>query len=338
MNVDVSKLDWTQPEFNNDYSNAINELGRKLDSSDLKAELIQYARTIGREDDAYAVPAKNVSTAGKIAYCLNRGAKLEDRSVQKILDMLDNSREKTDVEPISDELPESARSKFLFNYTTCTGLIDNAISMAISGRLDVKNIGDEVRNIIRKYGNGKAQIIKQLERDYQENFEEIKKDPIVKSWSKPTSLVLDVLQLMSNSGKTKIKKNKLGGAIDRKGAKAASKVTYNTADVNLGINSAHPQSVVGASVAVIFNTKNRHCEVYQAKAGEKLSIQGARITNFDEKLSIGKTLRNPEESLPHFSKAGNLRRLEVLMSGVNGKVWELTGKLNKNTLILKVLQ
>ena len=51
---------------------------------------------------------------------------------------------------------------------------------------------------------------------------------------------------------------------DRKGEKAASKVSYKDEDMNLGIRSVDPTNVVGAVAAVLYNSKNRHCEIYFA--------------------------------------------------------------------------
>ena len=124
---------------------------------------------------------------------------------------------------------------------------------------------------------------------------------------------------------------------DRKGERAAAKVNYKDTDTNLGIDSVLPTNLIGSDAAVIYNTKNRHCEVYFAETGKKLSITGAKITNFDVEKSQGRTLRKPEQDLPHWSRASNARRLEVLLEQFNGKKWSVAGKLNRNTMILAVI-
>ena len=87
----------------------------------------------------------------------------------------------------------------------------------------------------------------------------------------------------------------------------------------------------------MFNTKNRHCEVYRAKEGTKLSINGSRIVNFDDAISIGKTIRKPAQDLVHWISASSVRRLEILSNDINGKKWQVSGKINKNCMIIKIL-
>jgi hypothetical protein len=50
-----------------------------------------------------------------------------------------------------------------------------------------------------------------------------------------------------------------------------------------------------------------------------------------------KTLRKPEEILPHWSKASTLTRLFVLGNTIRGKQHELTGKVTTHHVILKVM-
>ena len=125
--------------------------------------------------------------------------------------------------------------------------------------------------------------------------------------------------------------------VDRKGEKAATKITYKDEDGDLGITSIDPVNAVGSQAVVVYNTRSKHIEVYRAVAGSALSFQGARITNFDTAISMGRTLRKPESDLAHWTRATTIRRLEVLIDGIKGKKWEVTGKLNRNTMIIKVL-
>ena len=123
----------------------------------------------------------------------------------------------------------------------------------------------------------------------------------------------------------------------RKGEKAASNLKHKDEDVVLGIKSVNPTNIVGASAVVIYNTKNRHIDIYVAKQDQQLSIKGTKIENFDEKASQGKIVRKPENALQMWVKATTIKRLEILRDSIKGKPWELTGKINSNHIILKVL-
>jgi hypothetical protein len=124
---------------------------------------------------------------------------------------------------------------------------------------------------------------------------------------------------------------------DRQGEAAATRIKVKSTDTDLGITSVDPTNVVGAELAVVYNTKTHHVEVYRASGEQKLSVQGARITNFDPALSQGRALREPDSWLPRFTSITTVRRAEVLMTSLKGKKWALSGKLNSNHLILKTL-
>ena len=289
-----------------------------------------------------------VGIEGKIAYCINRGAKLKESSVEKVRKILcdyENRCEK-DTDFAWDPISLSAKGKNVLAYVDCYSQIDNAKARVLKGKITIRELPAIVRKVVSDRAAGKSAVAKQLFDHYKDSLVEAKQDASIASWVKPLATIVDTLGLMVNNrasikaGAKGAKARKLASTLeqsDRKGEKAASRVTYKDEDTTLGINSVDPTNLVGAEAAVIYNTKTRHCEVYFAEASKRLSVQGARITNFDEKKSIGKTLRKPETDLPHWNRATTVRRLEVLLDQVNGKSWSLTGKFNRNTMLLKVL-
>jgi len=346
MDDEIAKLDHTSPDFEAQYGKILNFIHYEVDQSVLKSEFVKYCKTIDRDDIAEQIPVNLISIEGKIAYCLNRGAKLKPSSIDRINQLLNSYEVSTDIEFEWQTLPVNVHSKSVLAYVDCYSQIDNAKTRVLKGKLDIRELASTVRKIVTDRALGKTSVTKQLFDHYKESLKESKNDPYVSDWVKPLSTIVDTLNLVVNnkasvkSGAKNAKARKMASTYeqsDRKGEKAASKVTYKDADADLGINSVDPTNLVGASSVVIYNTKNRHCEVYFAADGKKLSVQGARITNFDETKSIGKTLRHPETDLPHWTRATSVRRLELLLSQIKGKSWTLNGKFNRNTMILKVL-
>ena len=93
------------------------------------------------------------------------------------------------------------------------------------------------------------------------------------------------------------------------------KIKYKLQDEKLKLVSIDPKDILGANELWIYNTKNRKIGKYFAsnidpkgmgRDGTGLSIKGTTITGFDEKLSIQKTLRKPEDSLKAFKSAGKV--------------------------------
>jgi hypothetical protein len=346
INALVARLDCTLPNFDVDYTKALNFIHYEIDTSQLKSELVQYAETVGRAAIALSIPANLIGVEGKIAFCLNRGAKLSAKSIDRIQTMLDNYRAVVEKEPEWDPIPETALGKNIQAYVACYAFLDNARARVLSGKLDLRQLAIETRKIVSNYANGKSAVVKMLVEHYTQSLVEARQDPCVKDWVKPLATISDTLMLLSTNkaaikaGAKGAKARKMASTsdqVDRKGEKAATKVKYKDEDEKFGIISVDPTNIVGAEAVVVFNTKTRHCEIYRAQVNTRLSIQGARITNFDDSASVGKTIRQPEKELPHWTRATTIKRLEVLANAINGKTWEVSGKLNKNCTILKVL-
>lgn len=346
MDEQVAALNHEDPGFRSAYVSVLNLIHQQVDPAVLKQELVAYATTIGLSDAAESIPANRIGVEGKIAFCLNRGAKLSSGSIERVRTTLMSAGTPTSDAPMFEELPETAHHKAVRAYVGCYSLIDNAKTLVLKGKLEQRELASEVRRIVQARSGGKTAVVRQLHDHYRQMHKEAISDPAIKDWIKPLAIIVETIGFMLNvrssikAGARGAKARKMVSTVesfDRRGEKAASKVSYKEEDDKLGIRSVDPTNLVGADAAVVFNTKNRHCEVYLAKPGNKLSIQGARIVNFDESASSGKTLRKPESDLSHWVRATTLKRLEVLSKGIKGKTWEVTGKLNKNCIIVKVL-
>lgn len=348
MDQQISSLDYESPDFQSRYVLVLNHIHQDVDQQQLKNELVSYSEKIGRREDADAVVANRIGIEGKIAYCLNRGARLAPSSIERVIKLLDEcqGRGNADTSAWFEEIPETAGSRAIRAYVSCYSFIDNAKARVLAGKLSQRDLAGEVRRVVQSRSLGKTAIIRQLFDHYNQSYREARADETIASWVKPLGTIAETIGLMLStresvrSGAKGAKARKMRSTVDqvdRKGERAAARVSYKDEDTNLGISSVDPTNLVGSQAAVIFNTKNRHCEIYMAKQGQTLSIHGSRIVNFDEAASTGRTLRKPESDLPHWTRASTVRRLEVLISSTNGKKWQVTGKLNKNCVIVKVL-
>lgn len=137
----------------------------------------------------------------------------------------------------------------------------------------------------------------------------------------------------SNNTKTvrKVQKKK-SVAVEKK----ISKLNYKKEDNEYKIVSIDPISIFSGNQLWVFNVKTRKLGLYQAKDDSGLSIKGSTIENFTEN-SIQKTLRKPAEILPIVTK-GKKTELKKLMGGINSKEDVLTGRINSDTILLKVLK
>ncbi len=334
-------------DFERKYAEVLNQLNNLLDHRALKNELVTYAVAQGQDFGVLDWPSHLVGLEGKICFCLNRGAVLRDSSRARVQQFLEHIQRKAEASTLVWEpLATTAKGKQVHQYVNSYSQLDNLKTRVIRGSLPIRQLALETRAAVTRWTNGNSVVQRQLLEHYRELLVEAQRDSSIQDWIQPISVMAETLHLMVNNkasvkgGARAARARKMSSTVqtrDKKGEQAATKVKIKTQDTDSGILSVDPTNVVGASSAVFYNTKTRHVEVYHALEGQALSIQGARVTNFDPARSRGKILRKPESWLPRWTGAATTRRLEVLMADLKGKDWELSGKINSNHLILKVL-
>jgi hypothetical protein len=117
--------------------------------------------------------------------------------------------------------------------------------------------------------------------------------------------------------------------------KIVAKLKYQKQDDKLKIVSISPTDIVGAKELWVFNLKSRKIGKYVAKEFQELGVKGTSITGFDEHKSVQKTLRKPEEQLKEF-KAANKVALRKFLEDIKAVDIKLNGRINEETLLLKV--
>ncbi len=85
----------------------------------------------------------------------------------------------------------------------------------------------------------------------------------------------------------------------------------------------------------IYNVKNRRLGVYVANDEAGLAVKGSTIENYKYSESISKTLRKPKDVLSRVLDGGKVV-LRKVMGEINSKPSELNGRINKDTILLRV--
>jgi len=126
--------------------------------------------------------------------------------------------------------------------------------------------------------------------------------------------------------------------------KMISKFKYLDHHLETKTISVHPTDLIGATTAVVYNSKTRKIGIYHAsnidptgmeRVGSGLSVKGTTIIGFDEETSVQKTLRKPIEQVPKFRKATK-RSLPKEFEAINSVEIKLNGRFNEHSLIIKV--
>ena len=114
-----------------------------------------------------------------------------------------------------------------------------------------------------------------------------------------------------------------------------AKLNYLPEFKELGLTSVKVTDIIGVMSLWVYNTKTRKLGVYHAEDAGGLSVKGSTILNFAESKSMQKKLRKPEVVLPEVLNGGKVI-LRNLLDGINAVPHWLNGRINKDTILLKV--
>ena len=146
-------------------------------------------------------------------------------------------------------------------------------------------------------------------------------------------IILDCQKLVGESVKTRKPRKRKEKSPDQLVAKV--KICAEFKELNL--KSVDVKQVLGATQVWVYNTKYRKLGVYHAEDAGGFSIKGTSLQNFSETKSIQKKLRKPEVSLPEVMNAGKVT-LRNFMSGIRAVESAMNGRLNADTVILRVIK
>ena len=120
-------------------------------------------------------------------------------------------------------------------------------------------------------------------------------------------------------------------------SKQVAKLNYMKQDDKLKLVSVKPEDIIDAKELWVYQTKYRKLGKYVTDGYTTLGVKGTTITGFDPSKSVQKTLRKPKEQLAEFKKAGKVK-LRKFMDEVKAVDIKLTGRINKDTILLKVIK
>jgi hypothetical protein len=115
-----------------------------------------------------------------------------------------------------------------------------------------------------------------------------------------------------------------------------AKLKFMLSETKLGITSAPPATIIGASGVVVYNVKTRKIGYYIATSSAGLNVKGTSLIGFTDK-STQKTLRKPPEQIKEFKEQNTQKRFETWYAkGVKTTETQLNGRFSEDTVILKV--
>ena len=117
--------------------------------------------------------------------------------------------------------------------------------------------------------------------------------------------------------------------------KKVRNLKFKKEDTENKLVSIDPVRIMGAEKLWVYNVKTRKLGVYVALDNAGLSVKGSSIENYKYGESICKTLRKPKDVLSRVLEGGKVV-LRKVMGEINSKPSELNGRINKDTILLRV--
>ena len=141
----------------------------------------------------------------------------------------------------------------------------------------------------------------------------------------------DAEKLASNKNAARKPRKKKPVSFEKK----IARLKFKKDDTENKLVSIDPIKIMGAEKLWVYNIKTRKLGVYVARDDAGLAVKGSSIENYKYSESISKTLRKPKDVLSRVLDGGKVV-LRKVMGEINSKPSELNGRINKDTILLRV--
>jgi hypothetical protein len=148
---------------------------------------------------------------------------------------------------------------------------------------------------------------------------------------------LDSIVVAANAGAVANKPTRKKRKVKEKpAALVVAKMNYMKEFPDLNLVSVSPEKIIGSQQVWAYNTKTKLLGVYNADNAKGITVKGSTLQNFNAETSIGKRLRKPEVVLPDLLGAGKIR-IKKILPELTTKELNLTGRMNSDTIIVRVI-
>jgi hypothetical protein len=344
----------TDEGYNIKISRALNWASSSFDSATFKKITLEYIAGDKKYEFVKEMPDYHfIGALGPQAWLRMNKAPVTEESNKFFKDSLDNLKQKYDkmIEEQQKELEAvsilgtelSLDQKANIEHANFGAQLDN---MILKDEID----SDKVYDLIRNKTPSQTALRLLLDR-YKGNVEDCddyssknKLKGVVKKYNGQLRTgsysIVTVLEKILSNVRAENKLNKLRKPRKRKIKPAQMQVKnlkFKENDMSLKLVSIPPVTVVSAPTLITFNTKNRKVSIFYAKNTDGLTIKGTTVLNYDAERSKQKTIRKPEEMIEHLIGT-SLLRFEKVFEGIKAKQSTPTGRINEDTMLLKVFK
>jgi len=327
--------------------NAYNWYRYMCDKDAVRSYLTNYLKTEDRNEDLKKL--KSVAdiwlpnTAGYIARLIERGAVVPIESLEflerKLSEAVERSDKSEKVKESSDapSVHDRIREKVIDFIGEIEEKIDNEEVFSLYEELNVAEFPSLLAKRVADFYRPQAEELRKATKptddaDLKDGYKHLGKSKLKSLVEKYEALVTDADRYSGNVKKVRAPRKKKVISADKK----VAKLNYLKEHNELQLHSINPTGIIGATSLWVYNTKAKRLTVYYAEGHSGLDVKGSTIIGFDAKTSETKTIGRVEKNTLTKVLDGGKIILRRLMSEVNTNAIETNGRINKDTIIMRI--
>lgn len=337
---------------------ALNWYNYICDSKQAKTFLLEYMASVGRTKDEIAMVSSSDKSIpvqlGWIARMMCMGYQpspsFKEFFVREFKLIVDSSKKQkrvkvaeiTEVAYAGPSIQDRIREKASEEIGDIEGLVDEFIESGCKTNVDFqsyfksKNLSSVVLKRMCEFFIRRAkefeEVMNSKDADIKEGYSNFTKVQLRKVKEIYDSLVAETNRVAEVNKPTR-KKRKVK---EKPASVLAAKVQYMQEFPELNLKSVLPEKIIGANQVWVYNTKTKLLGMYNCDNAKGLTIKGTTIQNYNEQSSSGKRLRKPEVTVKQVLDGGKIV-LKKLLDGLTTKPSVLTGRINSDTIIVRVI-
>jgi len=116
------------------------------------------------------------------------------------------------------------------------------------------------------------------------------------------------------------------------------KIQYKKADERYKLQSIDPILIPRCQMVWVFNTKTRKLTQYNALGRNGIMVKGTTLKDYDQDISVSKTIRKPDAILSKLLNTDGKIAMRNIWNTITTTETKANGRINADTVILKVLK
>lgn len=190
----------------------------------------------------------------------------------------------------------------------------------------------KIIEIFKKRRSEFDEVLHTTDKELKEAYSQFNKTQLKKLVAYCDLIITDAMKIAGEAKATRKPRKRKQKSPDQ----LTAKLQYCQTSDEFKISSIKPKEIIGAMQLWVFNIKTKKLGVYHAEDASGFSVKGSTLVNFSETKSISKSVRKPQDALTNVMKGGKIV-LKNLLGNLTTKESPLNGRINKDTILLRVL-